>query len=441
MTGVALSESLAEVAWRAIGGLANAAVHWPWGTDSKLARSFRVRRGVAARLNTFARSVRDPSRPLVWMHAPSVGEGLQARPVLDALRAAHPDWQLAYTFYSPSAETFAKRLSVDFADALPFDTAANATLLLDTLQPSALVFSKLDVWPMLVRAAARRGIPVAMTSATLRAGSGRQSSVVASLLRPAYGALAAVGAITRDDGARLVQLGVRADAVEVTGDTRYDQVWARADAAQRTLPFGAPDDARPLLVAGSTWPADEGALLPAWERIAARWPQARLMVAPHEPTPAAVQRLETWARDRGLRVARVNAADAREASVVLVDTVGQLGDLYSAASFAFVGGGFHAAGLHSVLEPAAYGVPVLCGPASADQPDAVALASAGALTRVSSADAVFTALASWLAEPAARARAGDAARAVVAQHRGATARSVALIERLMPPATRAARPA
>lgn len=113
MTGVALSESLAEVAWRAIGGLANAAVHWPWGTDSKLARSFRVRRGVAARLNTFARSVRDPSRPLVWMHAPSVGEGLQARPVLDALRAAHPDWQLAYTFYSPSAETFAKRLSVD----------------------------------------------------------------------------------------------------------------------------------------------------------------------------------------------------------------------------------------------------------------------------------------------------------------------------------------
>ncbi len=435
---MALPGSLAELAWRAIGGVANAAVQWPWRSERKLARSFRLRRGVASRLRRFAETERDPARPLVWMHAPSVGEGLQARPVLEALRAAHPVWQLAYTFYSPSAEAFAKRLAVDVADVLPFDTTANATMLLDTLRPSVLVFSKLDVWPLLVRAAAQRGVRLAMTSATLRAGSGRESALVASLLRPAYAALDAVGAITAEDGARLVRLGVRGDAVTVTGDTRYDQVWARADAAQRALPFGAPDEARPLVVAGSTWPADDAVLLPAWESIVRRWPHARLMVAPHEPTAAAVERLEAWARSRGLRVARVNAADAREASVVIVDTVGQLGDLYSAASVAFVGGGFHAAGLHSVLEPAAYGVPVICGPASPTQPDAVALADASALVRVSSTAALLDTISRWLDHPDARVQAGAAARHVVMQHRGATTRSVALIEDLV--ASHAANP-
>src|SRR5690606_8328976 len=110
----------------------------------------------------------------------------------------------------------------------PFDTAADMRHALDALRPAALVFSKLDVWPVLVAEAAERGVPLGMISGTLAAGSSRRSGPAARLLGEAYRRLDLVGAIAADDAERLVELGVRPDAVRVTGDTRYDQVWDRA---------------------------------------------------------------------------------------------------------------------------------------------------------------------------------------------------------------------
>src|SRR5690606_25910610 len=100
----------------------------------------------------------DDARALLWMHAPSVGEGLQARPVLLAARERRPELQLAYTFFSPSAARFAEGLPVDFTDYLPFDTPGDVRAALDALRPTALVFAKLDVWPILVREASRRQV-------------------------------------------------------------------------------------------------------------------------------------------------------------------------------------------------------------------------------------------------------------------------------------------
>src|SRR6478752_7610986 len=111
-------------------------------TSNKLLDTFASRRGVRARFATFPRA---PARPLLWMHAPSVGEGLQARPVLQLARAQRPDLQLAYTYFSPSARAFANALDVDFRDALPFDATPDMRAALAALAPSALVFSKLDV--------------------------------------------------------------------------------------------------------------------------------------------------------------------------------------------------------------------------------------------------------------------------------------------------------
>ena len=136
----------------------------------KLRTSLHVRRGVTQRFTHWAAEGRDRRRPLLWMHAPSVGEGLQARPVLDTLRTRHPAWQILYTFFSPSAESFARALGVDYTDYLPFDTARDMGALCDALAPSALVFSKLDVWPVLAESAAARGIPLGMISATVSGG-------------------------------------------------------------------------------------------------------------------------------------------------------------------------------------------------------------------------------------------------------------------------------
>jgi 3-deoxy-D-manno-octulosonic-acid transferase len=398
-------------------------------SDHKLVASLAARRGVIPRFAAFRR---DPSRPLLWMHAPSVGEGLQARPILELMRERRPATLLAYTYFSPSARRFAHELDVDFRDVLPFDVAADMRAALAALAPTALVFSKLDLWPTLAREASRRATRLGIVSATLAASSSRRSRLAAALLRDAYARLDRVGAISTGDADRLVALGVPPHLVTVTGDTRYDQVWARAERVDRDgALLSALRSDRPTLVAGSTWPSDEAALLPAWERIAARQPRARLIIAPHEPAPAHVAPIESWAAGAGLRASRLDAPGAGEADVVVVDRVGVLGDLYALADLAFVGGAFHAAGLHSVLEPAAFGAPVLFGPRHAGARDAGLLIDADAALSVDDTDGLQRALARWLDAPTERIEAGRAARAVVHGGLGAATRSYSLVAELL----------
>ncbi len=408
-------------------------------SESKLWRSMAARYGLLERVAANSRAVRSPGRPLVWLHAPSVGEGLQARPVAHRLRALHPELQLAYTFFSPSAEQFAPSIGADITDYLPFDGRGEADAMLDALQPTALVFVKLDVWPMLVERATARNIPVALLSATVAPRSGRTGALSGLLLHDAYSALAAVGAIDQPNADRLVALGVRPDVLEVTGDTRFDQVWARAQNVDREQPMlRSLVSARPTLVAGSTWPADEAVLLPAFAEITRARGGAerpRLLIAPHEPTAAHVAPILEWARNAGLSVSTLATAEsdtvAAGSDVIVVDRVGVLGDLYRVADVAFVGGGFHAAGLHSVIEPAAFGVPVVFGPRHDMSREAGLLLEAGAARVVRNTNDTSAAVAGWLENAERRMLAGNAANALVQRERGATERSVRLVQRLM----------
>jgi len=399
--------------------------------DGKTLRALRARSGIRGRYRDWAARHRDRSRPLLWMHAPSVGEGLQARPVLELMRQKYPNLQLAYTHFSPSAESFARALDVDFRDYLPFDSGADARAALDALQPTALVFSKLDVWPTLSAIAHDRGVRLGLVSATLAVASSRRSRLATAILHDAYAVLDAVGAIDDADAARLIELGVRPDTIAITGDTRYDQVFQRAqrvDRASPTLSRLASD--RPTLVAGSTWPADEQVLLAAF--IAARRVarNARLVIAPHEPTGAHLAPIESWSRTEGLRLDRLDLANAAT-DVVLVDRVGVLGDLYALADMAFVGGGFHDAGLHSVLEPAAFGAPVLFGPRHHASRDALLLLRDGGGRSVADLASLTDAFVTWLEDPIARRAAGGSARALVEKGIGAAERSLRVVERLL----------
>lgn len=405
----------------------------PLPGDGKVVRALRDRRDARTALVAWGGAHRDPTRPLLWVHAPSVGEGLMAEPVLRALSTAHPDWQVLYTYFSPSAARFASRLPVTYAGPLPFDSARAADALLDALRPTALVVSKLDLWPRLTERAHARGVRLGMISATLSAGSGRAGALARALLHDAYAALDAVGAVDPADADRLVALGVRRDRITVTGDTRYDQCAARTAATDRASALLAPlGRTRPTVVAGSTWPGDERVLGAAWPALRAAVPEARLIIAPHEPTEAHLAPIERWATASGLRVARLTNASA-DADVVVVDRVGVLHELYALAEAAYVGGGFHAAGLHSVIEPASFGVPVLFGPHHTRSRDAGLLLEARAAEAVPDAAALTRALRILLTEPDTRARAGAAAQGVVTAGRGAANASVALIEGLIDP--------
>jgi 3-deoxy-D-manno-octulosonic-acid transferase len=269
-------------------------------------------------------------------------------------------------------------------------------------------------------------------SATLSARSSRRSPVAASLTRDAYAMLDAVGAIDEADAMRLVGIGVQREVITITGDTRYDQVSARARAiAERETVLAPLRSDRPTLVAGSTWPADERALLPAWIATRTRVPDARLIIAPHEPSPRHLAPIEQWASERGLALERTSARDPARADVLLVDVVGMLGDLYALANVAYVGGGFHDAGLHSVLEPAAFGVPVLFGPRHEGSRDASLLEACGGGMSVPDGAALGARLTELLTDDEARAEAGACAKSMVDRGTGASARSVAIIEKLL----------
>ena len=424
--------SLLAAAYEVAARLATtAAAGVPLG-QSKLVRTLRARRGLTTRYRSWAQAHRDASRLLLWMHAPSVGEGLQARPVLERFRQTRPELQLAYTHFSPSAEAFAARLDVDFCDYLPFDATDAMRDALEALRPTALVFSKVDVWPTLTREARARGVPLGLISATLAERSSRRRGIASALLRDAYARLDAVGAIDPDDAQRLVDLGVRPDAIEVTGDTRYDQVWARALTVDRSGPLlSRLQSSRPTLVAGSTWPADERVLLEAWAHLRRELPDARLIAAPHEPTRAHLEGVERWAERFGLTHARLGSTRANEVDVIVVDRVGVLGELYALATVAFVGGGFHAAGLHSVVEPASFGAPVLFGPRWQMSRDAALLLRVNGAAAASTVGETVARLRHWLASSDARREAGDRARDVVRAGIGAADRTVALVTRLL----------
>jgi len=409
-------------------------------SGTKIARGIAGRRGLQDRLASWAGAQRDPTRPLVWIHAPSVGEGLQAKPVIQLLRRDRPDWQIAYTFFSPSAERFGAGLPVAVADFLPFDRRVEVARALDTLRPAALVYSKLDVWPELTLAAAARGIRLGLVAATVAPGSGRLRWPVRSWLAPAYRALDFVGAISADDARRLEALGVRPASMRITGDTRYDSVADRAARVDRSRdPLARLAGAGPAtftIVAGSTWPGDEAVVLAAFVLLRAAIPHARLVIAPHEPDPGhlagVTRRLKALGGPEVVRLSRL--ADGTEAPVVLVDRVGVLADLYAAADAAYVGGGYHRAGLHSVLEPAAFGAPIAFGPGHTNSRDALLLLERGAATALPARGGARALYAQWLVwhhDAAARRRAGAAAAAVVNEGRGAAERTAALVRELV----------
>ena len=189
--------------------------------------------------------------------------------------------------------------------------------------------------------------------------------------------------------------------------------------------------ARPTLVAGSTWPSDEEPLRDAWIRIRDKIPDARLIIAPHEISDAHVRSIESWARSHRLALARIDAPDAESADVILVDRYGVLGDLYAVADVAFVGGGFHSAGLHSILEPAAFGAPVLFGPRHQKSREAAKLIEAGGGAVVTGVADLTIRLRDWLGSPAARDVAGSSARLMVQTSLGAAERSYDLVMALL----------
>jgi 3-deoxy-D-manno-octulosonic-acid transferase len=402
-----------------------------------LSRAIAARRDAGERLLDWARTHRDDARPLVWFHAASVGEGLQAESVLQHLRRLRPDCQVIYTHFSPSAQSLAARLPVDAADYLPYDLPGSVDRLLSALHPDLLVFSKLDVWPELSTRASTSGTEVAIVAATVSPGSGRLRWPARTLLQPGYRAVAAAAAISSNDATRLTRLGVAREHIQVLGDPRFDSVMEKVRAVSPEEPLFRFGHGAATMVAGSTWPSDESVLLRAFAAVLGRHPGARLIVVPHEPTEAHIEAIERQAAAAGLPLpVRLSIAEG-PTQLLVIDRVGVLAALYGAGTMAYVGGGFGRAGLHSVLEPAAWAVPVAFGPRWRNSHDAALLLKHRGATALSAwstrkaAAALESQWNTWISDDSGRRAQGSRAREVVERGLGASERSAEMLVELI----------
>jgi 3-deoxy-D-manno-octulosonic-acid transferase len=267
-------------------------------------------------------------------------------------------------------------------------------------------------------------------------GSGRLRWPARALLRAGYEAVGSAAAVSEEDARRLALLGVSPERIKVLGDPRYDSVVERSAGVSDDDPLLRTGRGAPTLVAGSTWPEDEAVLLAAFTQVRARHPTARLVLVPHEPTEGHLLAAERAAARLRLPVpVRLSRAEG-PVPLLLVDQIGVLARLYGAGSMAYVGGGFGRAGLHSVLEPAAWGIPVSFGPRWGESRDAGALLQAGAaraLTAQGSAaiGELVEIWSAWIERGNEREAAGQRAKSLVERGRGASARSADLLAGLI----------
>lgn len=404
----------------------------------KLAVGVRGRGDAADRLIDWQRTRRNPSRPLVWVHAPSVGEALMAKAIIAALRSSRPDVHVAFTCFSPSAERVADSLGADVTGYLPWDVSAHVGRAVAELRPVVVACVRTEVWPLLARAATGAGAAIALVNAVLSPSSGRLKPLARWLLAPTHARLDAVGVVSERDEPLFRRLGVAPERIRLTGDARFDQVWQRVqllrgDATRLARMRALVPPGRRVVVAGSTWAPDERLLVAAARRMRANVSAPLWILAPHEPTESHLDALEASLRRAGLGATRMTAVEqgAEARDTLLVDRVGVLADLYAIADLAYVGGGFHDQGLHSVVEPAALGVPVLFGPRHGNAREASELAAVRGGFGVQGEEELARTLALLLRDDAARAAAGAAARDFVEQRLGGAARNAALIADLI----------
>jgi len=360
---------------------------------------------------------------------------------MEALAEAVPGLQAVYTHFSPSAEGLAARMPAAWSGYLPWDLPEEMAPALDAVAPAALVFTKTEVWPELVALAAARGIPVALVGGTVPPGAGRSRWPARALLRSTWARLSLVATLSDADARGFEALGVAPAAIRVTGDPGIDSAVMRARGADPEAPYLRPFHAspRPTVVAGSVWPADMARLFPALRGVRERMPEVRTILAPHEPTGKVVEGLLAEASGYGLRAAtleQVEEGGAAGVDAVVVDRVGVLAHLYTVGHVAYVGGGFHDAGLHSVLEPAAARLPVVFGPRHANARAAADLLGAGGAQEVADAPALRDVLEGWLDDARARDYAGDRAFGYIDAHLGAARRTALLVREMMTPADR-----
>ncbi|MEK7397820.1 MAG: glycosyltransferase N-terminal domain-containing protein, partial [Candidatus Poribacteria bacterium] len=361
--------------------------------------------------------------PVIWFHCASVGEFEQARPIIDAVK---DKYRIVVTFFSPSGYNLASKYPhADLICYLPFDTARNARKMFELINPAMLIFVKFDVWANFVWTAKKRNIPVFLVDATLHEKSKRLSPFIRSFMKSIHKNIYLHCAISEVDSERLKLFSPEGAKIEVTGDTRFDQVIARRNSAGKKLKGLLPKFEIPVIIAGSTYTEDEAVVIDAYKKTANDWGKVQLILVPHEPEPERLKEISKVMSDKGLPYLFLADLEKKhhKGETIIIDKVGFLAELYMLGDIAFIGGSFHGS-VHNVMEPAVMGKPVLFGPTIHNSLEAFMLMEHKAGIMVRNSDEMAKELIILLSDSELRLRLGQTAQALIEDNAGATEKIV-----------------
>ncbi len=383
-----------------------------------------------------ARASRPRSRPdrVIWIHAVSVGEVIAVSGLVEGMRHAFPQHRVLVSTTTDTGQELArKRFGEENVFYFPMDFALTIRPYLQALQPELVVLAEAEFWPNFLRLAHASGARIAVVNARISDRSLPRYLRFRWALRKMLAHVDLFLAQTAEDGARLQSIGANAERVQVTGNLKFDVTLPTpppiVDSLRRSL---AAEGAGPVLVCGSTVEDEEPPLLKAFENLRVAHPRAVMILAPRHP-----ERFDDVAilvRQLGIPAVRRSQwnEQALAGGVLLVDTIGELAALYALADVAFVGGSLVPRGGHNIIEPAQHGLAIVTGNHTENFRDIVALFQSRDAVRIAGLAELPLTLMQLLADEAERRALGRRALETLRSQMGATARTLAELQTLIP---------
>lgn len=413
---------------------------WRMATAKKYREGLRQRfGGVPAWLKSAAHA-----RPVIWLHAVSVGEVLAISRLVSELDKTFPGFQMLISTTTRTGQKLAQeRFGVNRVFYCPLDLPWAVRAYLNVLEPRMLILAETEFWPNLLAGCFRRQIPVAVVNGRISDRSWPRYRMLRRLWRPLLAQLKCVLAQSEIDAQRLRAIGCQPDRVTVTGNLKFDV--RAAQEAQATRLLHSLGSGLRFVVAGSTLDGEESTLLEIWPELLKADPQLVMVLAPRHPErfgAVAALLLKSGLRWIARSTWQTQPESALEplvaGQIILLDTIGELASIYSIASIAFVGGSIAPAGGHNPLEPAQFGVPIVMGTHYVNFRTITEDLCAHDAIRIVPREEFAQTLITLLNSPAEANAMGSRARQVFEQQAGATARTVQAVEGLL---AREARPA
>ncbi len=347
-----------------------------------------------------------------WFHAASLGEFEQGRPLMEAMRATHPDCKILLTFYSPSGYEVRKNYEgADVVCYLPFDTPSRVRRFLDMVKPCQAIFIKYEFWANYLHELSKRAIPTYLVS-----GIFRPKQVFfrwyGSFFRKQLHCFTHL--YVQDEASISLLSSIGVTHATVAGDTRFDRVLDIQRAAKPLPLVETFTQDVPTLVAGSSWSPDEDILLPYINKRT----DVKLIIAPHEIHEAHLQAIEAKIARPYVRYTQATPQQVAAASVLLIDCFGLLSSIYRYGQIAYIGGGF-GVGIHNITEAAVYGIPVIFGSNYAKFKEAVDLVANGGAISVANGEELHTQLDALLGDSALLQQRGSISGSYIAENAGA----------------------